>query len=75
MTVNDVMRSVMSDVLGEEIKSKKPDKMLSGRVRRVLNHFMLSPIAYFMYAPILVVPTTIDSLNCIARSAFTPPAK
>lgn len=48
VTVNDVMCAVMSDVLGEEIRSKAPEKTVRGRVNRMLNKILPSPIAFFM---------------------------
>ena len=48
VTVNDIMCSVMTDVLGEEIRLKKPEGGLWSRIRRILNRTLPSPIAFFM---------------------------
>lgn len=48
VTVNDVMCSVMSDVLGEEVQNKKPDKTFRGKLKQALNKVLPSPIAFFM---------------------------
>lgn len=51
VTINDVMCSVMADVLGEEIASKPEDTMSLSRIRKtLLDKFLPSPIGFLMYA-------------------------
>lgn len=48
VTVNDIMCSVMVDVLGEEIRLKKTEDGLWSRAKKILNSILPSPIAFFM---------------------------
>ncbi|CAL1698680.1 unnamed protein product [Somion occarium] len=48
VTLNDVMCSVMVDVLAAEIISKPQDNSISGRMKKVLTKFLPSPIGFFI---------------------------
>ncbi|CAL1709951.1 unnamed protein product [Somion occarium] len=48
VTLNDVMCSVMADVLAEEVISKPQDTSISGRVRKMLAKYLPSPIGFFI---------------------------
>ena len=48
VTVNDVVCSVMADVLGEELSTKAENASSWARIRRRLRLILPSPIAFFM---------------------------
>jgi hypothetical protein len=48
VTLNDVVCSVMADILGEEIMSKRGTRGLWDRIKQSLKHVLPSPIGIFM---------------------------
>lgn len=49
VTLNDLMCSIMADVLGEELRAMPPDQSTWGRTKVFLKRYLPSPIGFFMY--------------------------
>ena len=56
VTLNDVVCSVMADVLGEEIRNKPAPRSIWGKVKRSINQVLPSPVPLFMYVQPLIRP-------------------
>ena len=63
VTINDIMCSVMADVLGEEIASQSSGALSLSRLKKtLLDRFLPSPIGFLMYARSLTFMTPIDTM-------------
>ncbi|KAI0657933.1 wax ester synthase-like acyl-CoA acyltransferase domain-containing protein [Cubamyces menziesii] len=75
VTLNDVVCSVMADVLGEEIRNKPAPRSIWGKVKRSINQILPSPVPLFI--PISIRAPGDWSMRNLSTGAnvYLPPAR
>ena len=67
VTLNDLICSIMADVLGEERRYMPRDESTWGRIKVALKRYLPSPIGFFMFVPFHSVFRVYPSLTSNAH--------